>query len=124
MKQLVYNAIKCPDKTILVSRYRHDYVTYVDANGEEYMLDGGTDYIRTNVNTEPAESLAVYADAEFVDIREVLEWGSYGRDGKSPLRWIKLKDMEIDHIRAVIDECHIAPWRKELLEHELKYRRD
>lgn len=34
---------------------------------------------------------------------EILFWGTYGKDGKSPLRWIKLKDMESAHIEACLN---------------------
>jgi hypothetical protein len=34
--RLVYNAIRTPDGTVLVSYSRHDYKTYTDANGHEY----------------------------------------------------------------------------------------
>lgn len=33
-KQLIYNAIKTPDGTVLVSYHRHDYKTHLDANKE------------------------------------------------------------------------------------------
>ncbi len=123
MQQLVYNAIRTPDGTLLVSRNRHDYKTHVDDNEEMYMLDGGLDYIRTSVNDEPAESLAVYLNDDFKDVRAVLEWGSRGVNGDEPLHYIKLSSMETDHIIAVLDECfYISEWRKDVMEQELTYR--
>lgn len=40
-KFIVYSAIKTPDGTILESKHVHDYQSYLDANGETYLLDGG-----------------------------------------------------------------------------------
>jgi hypothetical protein len=39
--RIVANRIRTPDGTILESKHRHDYVTYTDANGKQYMVDGG-----------------------------------------------------------------------------------
>jgi len=43
-----YTALRTPDGTIIRSRHRHDYVTYTDANGKKYMIDGGLDYVRSS----------------------------------------------------------------------------
>nr|DAI89645.1 MAG TPA: hypothetical protein [Caudoviricetes sp.] len=49
-RKLIYNAIRTPDGTLLVSRHTHDYVSHIDKNGEEYFLDGGMGHIRTSIN--------------------------------------------------------------------------
>jgi hypothetical protein len=48
MNKKVYRGMLTRDGTILVSKYRHDYVTYTDTvDGGFYMIDGGQeDYIR------------------------------------------------------------------------------
>ncbi len=122
MVKIILNRIRTPDGTVLTSRNRHDYVTYEDANGEQYMVDGGTDYLRRNVNKEPAQELSVYDDIPYEEIRETIEWGTYGKRGDQPLKWVKLSNMNSDHIRAVLKECR--PYYKEHFEHELKYRRE
>ena len=101
-KQLIYNAIKTPDGTILVSYHRHDYKSYVDANNETYVIDGGLDYVRTSVNSVPAESLAVYDDAPFEVIREYLHRGGRGEDGKQELKYVALKDINDDWLENLI----------------------
>ena len=101
-KQLIYNAIKTPDGTVLVSYHRHDYKTHIDDNKEKYMIDGGLEYIRTSVNKIPAESLAVYDDEPFTKIREFMHRGGRGTDGKQPLEYVKLSEMNDDWVKAVI----------------------
>jgi hypothetical protein len=126
-RQLVYNAIRTPDGTILVSYHRHDYKTHLDANGEEYMIDGGTDYIRTSVNEEPAESLALYDDEPFEKIREVVCRGGRGIDGKQPLKYVPLKDIDDEWLGAIIDyEEQYRPNNRYLPIYykELNYRND
>ena len=122
--QLVVNKIRTPDGTILWSRHRHDYVTHLDENGEEYMLDGGTEHIRTSVNEVSAESLAVYTDDDHSVIREGFMWGTRGLTGDSPLIWKPLKDLEIDHINAILKtQTHIPDWVRTIFENELEYRK-
>lgn len=121
MKKILVNRIKTPDGTILVSKHRHDYVTYVDENGLEYMVDGGTAYLRRNVHKIPMNKfvkfvvgcveswgfilkardlveyreLSIYYDDDtpFELIRQHVYRGGRGKDGKQPLKFVLLKDM-------------------------------
>lgn len=96
---LVANRIRTPDGTMLWSKYTHEFHSHKDANGEMYILDGGTSYIRTSVNSVPAEDLSVYADDEdFEKVREVTLWGSGGK-------WIPVKDITDAHLRNII--CYL-----------------
>ncbi len=124
MTQIVANRMRTPDGTILHSKHRHDYVTHIDANGEEYMLDGGNDYIRTNVNIVPAEYLTVYGDDDHSTIREVFTWGTRGPRGDQPVVYKAVKDLEMDHITAILEtQSHIADWVRTIFENERKYRK-
>ena len=109
--ELLYNAIKTPDGTILESRHRHDYKSYVDSNGETYVTDGGLSYTRRSVNKEPYEELSVYTDDPHEKIREVFSWGSRGKKGDEPLKYILLKDITDEHLEALIGytEDHSYP---------------
>lgn len=109
MEHLVYNAIRTPDGTILSSRNRHDYKTHLDANGEEYMVDGGLDYIRRNVTKEPAEELSVCLEQGHDVVREACKWGTYGKTGSEPFRIVALKDMSDGHIQACLDTQAMHP---------------
>jgi len=124
MNTLVYNAIRTPDGTVIESTHRHDYKTYLDKNGKEYMVDGGRDYIRRNVHAEaPYEELSVYSTDGHDKVREVVKWGTYGINGDQPLTRILLKDMSTEHIQACLDNVpRMHPAYKEAFEEELKLR--
>lgn len=123
MRKLIRNAIRTPDGTILVSRFRHDYVTHVDKiTGKEYMVDGGLAYQRSSANGDEV-FLCVYDDDDHEIIREALEWGTYGKDGDQPLTFIKLKDMETSHIVQCVEKSIIAaPQIRKAMENEVLYR--
>jgi len=76
------------------------------------------------------EELTVNSDDLFEDVRNKLLWGSYGKSGKDTLKYIRLKDMEEEHIANVIqylnDHCIEGPatkWRIEMMQEELRYRK-
>ena len=120
--RIVANRIRTPDGTILESMHRHDYVTYTDANGKEYMVDGGLDYLRRNVHEDaPAEELSVYSDAPHSVIREVFKWGTRGIDGKQPLKFVVLKDMTTDHIEAILETQNLPGYMRKIFLDELDF---
>ena len=121
-EKIVANRIRTPDGTILESKHRHDYVTYTDANGKEYMVDGGTDYLRRIVHDDaPYEELSVYADAPHAVIREVFKWGTRGKDGKQPLKFVVLKDMTTDHIEAILETQNLPGYMRKIFLDELDF---
>jgi hypothetical protein len=124
MSTLVYNAIRTPDGTVLESLHRHDYKTYLDKNGKEYMVDGGLEYVRRNVHDDaPYEDLSVYTTDGHEKVREVVKWGTYGINGDQPLTRILLKDMNTEHIQACLDNVsQMHPAYKEAFKEELKLR--
>ena len=122
--RIVSNRIRTPDGTILESMHRHDYVTYVDKNGKEYMVDGGLEYLRRIVHDDaPYEELSVYDDAPYALVREVFKWGTRGKDGKQPLTYVPLKDLTSEHIEAILEtQTHISERIRKLFIDELTFR--
>jgi hypothetical protein len=122
--RIVANRIRTPDGTILESRHRHDYVTYVDKNGKEYMVDGGLEYLRRFVHDDaPYEELSVYDDAPHAEIREAFKWGTRGKGGKQPLKFVPLKDLTTEHIDAILEtQIHISERIRKLFIDELNFR--
>jgi hypothetical protein len=122
MAQIVASRMRTPDGTVLWSHHRHEYVTHTDANGKHYMLDGGTDYIRCSVNGDEV-LLTVTTDDPFETRREYFTWGTRGKDGKQPLTWKPLMDLDTDHIVAILEtQTHISEWVRGMLATELVFR--
>jgi hypothetical protein len=122
--RILLNRIKTPDGTILTSYNRHNYVEYKDSITKEVlMVDGGTDYLRRNIGTY--EELSVYDDGSHITRRSAIHWGTRGKDGKQPLVYKLLKDLDSDHIEAILKTQHqISEFYREVFMEELKYRFD
>ena len=124
MRKLILNRIRTPDQTILTSRHRHDFKSHKDKNGEIYMNDGGIDYIKRSVNIKPYEDLSLYTTDSFEKLREGLEWATYGKNGDEELKYKSISNMSTKHINAVLLNCTVADYMKELFEKELIHRNE
>ena len=100
-RKLLLNRWKTPDGTILTSYHRHDFVSHLDANGDTYFVDGGSDYIRLSVNAIPMEDMCVYTDSDYELIRSTICRGTFDETGL--MIWIPLKDMTDEHLRNCIE---------------------
>lgn len=128
-KRIVLNQIKTPDGTILKSMHRHDYVTYTDKNGLEYMVDGGHDYLRRNRHDDaPYEELTIYEDDPFEVIRENFHRGGRGKDGRQPLTWVPMCEMSDAWLLACItynEERGLGEsFANDMYKKELMYRQE
>ncbi len=122
--RLVVNRWMAPDGTILHSKHRHDFITYYDAEGRYYMLDGGIEgYTRVSGDLV---SLCLYEDDEHSEIRKYFVWRTYGRYGDEPPKWVVLKDMTTEHLENILGtQYHISGTVVEVVfRNELKYRED
>lgn len=122
--QIVYNAVKClVCGTTITSNHVHDYKTCGCEN--KAMVDGGLDYARYGaVDINKIIKLTYTMDDPHDLIREFFGWGSFGKDGKQPITFKKLKDMSDDHIRAVIVYKGVRSWVIELMKQEIDYREE
>ena len=128
---ITQNAIRTPDGTYLVSSHNHDYQAHTDSNGVLYSVDGGYEECTWSNGNGQEECLRLSSDDPFLEVREKLLWGSYGKSGKEPLHYIRLKDMEEEHIKNVIGilSSHrvltkTCNWRISMMLKELEYRKD
>ena len=127
--RIILNQIKTPDGTILKSMHRHDYVTHTDKNGLDYMVDGGSEYLRRNINEDaPHEELTIYSDAPFEVIRENFHRGGRGKDGRQPLTWVPMSKMSDEWLLACItyneDRKMGEGFANEMYKKELRYRQE
>ena len=124
MRKLIKNSIRTPDGTVLTSRHRHDYQSHLDKNKELYVNDGGIDYTKRSVNIIPYEDLSLYSDDSFVKLREGIEWGTFGKNGNEELQYKPISNMSSNHINAILSNCKVVDYMKELFEKELSFRND
>jgi hypothetical protein len=98
--RLVVNRWRTPDGTYLQSKHRHDYVQYEDKNGETYIVDGGTDYIRMSQNIVPMECCCLCENDPIEEIRKYLLRGTFNSKGDSI--WVPLDRMSDSHVQNCI----------------------
>jgi hypothetical protein len=88
------------------------------------MIDGGVQYIRrTWYEDDNGEDLSVYTDDPHSKIREWFRWGTYGKEGKGPLVWKKLKFLSTDHINRILDEGYARAHLSKVFQDELTFRK-
>jgi len=109
-KRLILNKWRTPDGTILISQNRHDFINHTDKKtGQRYFIDGGLEYCRYSNPDGKMENLSVYDNEPHEILRDVCLWGTYGKEGKDPLKYIKVSEMTTDHLKAVLKTNNLYP---------------
>lgn len=122
--KIIRNSIRTPDGTVLTSHHRHDCKTHIDSvTGKTYMVDGGLSYQRRSCNGDEID-LSLYDDQPHEVQRAVLRWGTYGKNGDKPLKYVSIRDMETEHIQAVLRECNPTEVFRKCMGKELDVRDD
>ena len=120
---IVKNSIITPDGTELVSKHVHDFNGYEDKNGKFYAVDGGKEYLRRACDEQDYEETSVYYEDPHDKVREAFTWGTYGKNGDQPRQDKLLKDLDTDHIEAILKTQHQIPTHvREMFETELGLR--
>ena len=119
--KLIRNALQTPDGTIIESTHRHDCVTYTDANGKGYMVDGGLAYLRRSANGDEID-MSLYNDQPHEVQRDVLTWGTYGINGDQPFQYKSIANMDTGHLEAVVAMSGVCQVRRECMVEELARR--
>jgi hypothetical protein len=76
------------------------------------------------VEEAPHEELTKYMTFDHEEDRKYFHWGTYGKDGKGPLKYIPLCELETDHIEAILEtQKHtLGTHTERLMRDELDYR--
>lgn len=100
---LIQNSVTCLEcGETLVSQHVHDYKTC--SCPQATMVDGGNEYGRYGgMDLAKVQTNYLYSDAPHEQLREVITRGSRGKDGKQPLTYIKLCDIDDEYLDALID---------------------
>lgn len=121
---IICNAIRTPDGTVLRSFSRHDCVSHKDANGNTYAVDGGVSYIRRVGSMDFTELSVDSKDVSHEVARTLMVWGTRGKGGKDPLKYVPIAELDTDHIEAILaTQWQISEELKQLFNNELEYRK-
>lgn len=92
--------------------FRHDCKTHVLSNGDTVMVDGGNSfadggyYGRGTLFKVPdgtlVEDYSLTEKSTFEEICDKLLWGTTGKFGDEPLRFMCLADCELEHLKAML----------------------
>lgn len=56
-------------------------------------------------------------------VRDWMKWGTFGKNGDQPLKWVILKNMSDEHIMAILrTQPHISDFYRNAFKKELKRR--
>jgi len=93
--------LKCYD--VLVSLEQHDFNSCSCGNLNVY---GGKAYTkRLHNGCDTWKELSLYSDSPHGELREKLERGGRGIDGRQPLTWVKIKDINDKWLDSLITYC-------------------
>jgi hypothetical protein len=117
---LIRNGIRTPDGTEIFSQHRHDYVSHLDKNGSTYAVDGGISYLRRSFTRKDYEELSVSLEnVTLPEAAKITTWGTRGKNGDEPLKYIPISEMSLDHLEAVLATQTPAPQLKLIMEYQI-----
>jgi hypothetical protein len=100
--KIIQNAMLCKKcGNIITSRDVHDYKECGCDN--HVMVDGGGEYFRCSFGeNNTSESLQLMDTDDLEVIKNKLIWGTYGKDGNDPLKYVKLIECETEHLQNIL----------------------
>ena len=121
-KELLLSRIQTPDGTFLCSRSLHDLEEHTDKNGHYYGIEGGLAYQKVLYDKKDYRDASIYTTDDFSIIRENILWDTYGVDGDEELKYVKIKDLELDHIENILVIPSLSNVFENILLSEIEFR--
>jgi hypothetical protein len=101
---------------VVVSTHVHDCQMRTLPDGRVVGVDGGLEYVRFIGDLRfHAESLRLCDDSPFSEIVEKLVWGTRGRSGDQPLKYVFLKDRSTQHLRSILLKTDAGPYHRAVI---------
>ena len=131
MSELIQQAVFTPfNNKYHVSKHRHDYVSFFDANNKSHFIDGGTDYCRRSFlgTSEDMKGMGIKdwcltSRDSWKKICQRLLWGTRGKKGDEPLEYRPIASFDLPHLRAIIVHCpDINPMHKAVVLHWIEVK--
>ncbi|MDA7818183.1 hypothetical protein N9A28_08330 [Sulfurimonas sp.] len=122
-KELLLSRIQTPDGTFICSRSFHDLGEHTDKNGQYYGISGGLAYQKVLFDKEDYIDASIYTTDDFNIIRENIVWETYGIDGDDEVKYVKIKDLELDHIENILILPSLSIAFENILLSEIEFRK-
>jgi len=127
---IIQNAIKILEKPnediFILSRNTHDYVSYTFANGASIAADGGCSYIRRcgDLHTSLYEEWNLSDTDSLETIKNKLVWGTYGKDGNGPFKYVLVSKCETEHLEMILKQPKLGEIYKTAINSILEDRKN
>lgn len=120
---IIQNAVHVPEKNVyLKSAHVHEYVGF-QSQGDDFFIDGGCEYLRRNFGSDVDLGFVDYtltSESSLQEIYDKLLWGTYGKSGREPLKWLPIRTLEASHIKAILNQVsNVHPLYVAVLRHHL-----
>ena len=123
---IIQNAVYVPEQNVyLKSANRHDYIVF-ESQGDSFFIDGGNEYLRRSFRSDVDLGFVDYTltnESSLQEIYDKLLWGTYGKKGNEPLRWLPIRTLEESHLKAILNQVpNVHPLIVATIRHHLSLK--
>lgn len=107
---IIQNALKITENgktTYLPSTHVHHYNRYEFQDKSFVAVDGGCDYFRRgssgDLSGKNIEDYSLNDIDQFSEIADKILWGTRGKSGKEPVKYLPFAELELSHLKAILE---------------------